>query len=117
MLLMLRMCSGFAPDLVRRFRQRARLLVWSQRTAVRPPMPEAKTFTPKLPALPRLDCYKGSFSQDFWDKFPVNRQESWVPESWISGDTLLEEAAMAGVDNLSDARRARDILVNGADTG
>ena len=108
---------GFAPGLVRRFRQRARLLTWAQRTATRPPVPEAKTFVPKLPELPRLDSYKGSFSQSFWDKFPVNRQESWDPESWISGDTLLEEAIRAGVDNLTDARAAREILVNGADTG
>ena len=84
---------------------------------MRPPLPQPKTFVPKLPELPKLDSYKGSFSQSFWDKFPVNRQESWDPESWISGDTLLEEAIRAGVDNLTDARAAREILVNGADTG
>ena len=108
---------GFAPDLVLRFRQRARLLGWARRNAVRPPIPEAKRFSPKLPALPRLDSYAGRFDAAFWNEFPVNRQENWDPEPWISGETLLKEATLAGVDNLSDAKKARDILVNGADTG
>ena len=76
-----------------------------------------KTFKPKCPGVMRLPGYTGSFPAEFWKSFPVHRPSSWDPASWISGPVLLEEAVQAGLDNLTDAKKAKEILVNGADTG
>ena len=109
--------SGFHPLLLEKFRHRARLLTWARRTAVRPELTPPKTFTPKCPDLMKLQSYEGTFPKGFWDAFPEYKPESWDPSSWISGDELLASAEEAGVDNLSDARRSRDILEDGANTG
>ena len=108
---------GFHPRLVALFHEKARRLTWARRTAARPAPMVTKTFTPKCPELPKLSTYEGSFPTDFWKFFPCNRPLSWDPSSWISGERLLDEAVEAGVDNLTDARRAKVILTEGADTG
>ena len=109
--------SGFPTRLVSRFRERAKILSWAGRTAKRPVIPAPKKFKPKCPDILTLKDYHGQFPADFWKYFPVYRPASWDPGSWIDGDKLLDEAREAGVDDLTDAKRARDILVNGADTG
>ena len=76
-----------------------------------------KTFTPKCPELPRLNTYEGDFPGNYWKDFPSYKPTSWKPSSWISGDELLSCAEEAGVDNLGDTYRARDILNSGANTG
>ena len=80
-------------------------------------MPEPKKFSPKCPGLEVLESYEGSFPASFWKKFPKHRLDNWDPKSWISGKGLLDKAREAGVDDLTDALKAADILENGADTG
>ena len=99
------------------FLEKARRMAWARRTGARPAPMVTKKFSPKCPELPRLDTYEGVFPVDYWKSFPHYRPESWDPASWISGERLLEEAVEAGVDNLTDARRAKVILTEGADTG
>ena len=82
-----------------RFRNRAKTLSWARRVAV------------------RLPDYAGNFPREFWESFPVHRPSSWEPSSWISGPVLMNEAREAGLDNLTNARKAEEMLVNGADTG
>ena len=110
-------CLGFAPGLVTKFRERAKLLSWARRVAVRPVAPALRTFKPKIPGIKRLDDYSGNFPKSFWESFPVHRPSSWDPASWISGPALLKEAVEAGLDNLTNAKKAEKILVEGADTG
>ena len=76
-----------------------------------------KTFKPKCPGIRRLPEYTGTFPSSFWESFPVHRPSNWDPASWISGPTLLKEAREAGLDNLKNAMRAEEMLVNGANTG
>ena len=109
--------SGLPVNLISRFKDRAKILSWARRTAVRPVVPEPKKFSPKCPGLETLESYEGIFPASFWKRFPKHRPVNWDPESWISGKGLLGEARKAGVDDLTDALRAEDILENGADTG
>ena len=109
--------SGLPVNLISRFKDRAKILSWARRTAVRPVVPEPKKFTPKCPGLEVLESYEGTFPPSFWDRFPKYRPVSWDPKSWISGQGLLDRAREARVDNLTDALRAADILDNGANTG
>ena len=114
---MIAFCLGFAPGLVERFRNRAKTLSWARRVAVRPVAPALRTFKPKVPGIKRLPDYAGNFPREFWESFPVHRPSSWEPSSWISGPVLMNEAREAGLDNLTNARKAEEMLVNGADTG
>ena len=110
-------CLGFSTSLIRKFHERAKTLSWARRVATRPVAPALRTFKPKIPGIKRLKDYSGSFPSEFWESFPAHRPVSWDPSSWISGPVLLKEAKEANLDNLSNARRAEEILVNGADTG
>ena len=114
---MVTFCLGFAPELIRRFREMAKTLSWARRVATRPVAPALRTFKPKIPGIKRLQEYTGNFPSSFWESFPVHRPESWEPSSWISGPALMREARESGLDNLANAKKAEEILVNGADTG
>ena len=114
---MLSLFLGFAPGLVRKFRERAKTLTWARRVAVRPVAPALRTFQPKCPGVKRLPSYTGNFPHSFWETFPVHRPASWDPSSWISGPALLKEAVEADLDNMKNAKKAEEILVDGANTG
>ncbi len=74
-----------------------------------------KTFKPKFPEIPVLNCYKGRAPDYFCEKFPVNMTCPAVPS--LKKKKLKQWVQAVGVSDTERFRRVMSYVENGADIG
>lgn len=105
---------GFSPEAEEaRKRWVQRILLMQSVETVR--VPEPKRFKPKFPEIPVLMDYKKPATEEFWKKFPVNKQCPGIPV--MKGAQLKQWADALGCEDEARLKRVLSYIQKGADIG